>query len=42
MKYISMNIEPNGSTPDAGITNHGDAYHGATGIGLVIYMLYIL
>ena len=33
MKYISMNIEPNGKTPAAGMTKLGSAYHGASGIG---------
>ena len=33
IKYISMNIEPNGNTPAAGMTKLGSAYHGANGIG---------
>ena len=33
IKYISMNIEPNGNTPAAGMTKLGSAYHGASGIG---------
>ena len=33
IKYISMNIEPNGKTPAAGMTKLGSAYHGASGIG---------
>ena len=31
--YISMKMEPKGRIPDAGITNMGSAYQGATGIG---------
>lgn len=36
IKYISINIEPNGRIPDAGMTNDGSAYHGACGIGLFV------
>jgi hypothetical protein len=34
MKYISMKMEPKGSSPTAGITNTGSEYQAGTGMGL--------
>jgi hypothetical protein len=34
MKYISINIDPNGKIPETGMINVGSEYHGAIGIGL--------
>jgi hypothetical protein len=33
MKYISMKMEPKGSTPEASTTNRGLLYQGCCGIG---------
>jgi hypothetical protein len=38
MKYISMNMDPKGNKPAAGIIKDVLAYHGATGMGLTIHI----